>query len=132
MPNSSSYQIPARALETAYTVEYYYRVKWGLADEFLRLFRKNHYPVLQKQLETGRMLAFSTTAPKFHGTEAERWDYRVTIKYKNVVAAHDSAHEHALLRVLYPDQETFAREEQRRWELIIGHWDLPITDVVLE
>jgi len=27
---------------------------------------------------------------------------------------------------LFPDQETFKREEDRRWELTANHWDLPI------
>jgi hypothetical protein len=29
-----------------YVVEYYYKAKWGHAEEFLALFKKNHYPVL--------------------------------------------------------------------------------------
>ena len=29
-----------------FVVEYYYKAKWGHADEFLRLFKKNHYPIL--------------------------------------------------------------------------------------
>jgi hypothetical protein len=29
-----------------FVVEYYYKAKWGNADEFLQLFKKNHYPLL--------------------------------------------------------------------------------------
>ena len=36
-------------------VEYYYKTKWGHADEFLKLFKKNHYPVLKKETEMGRI-----------------------------------------------------------------------------
>ncbi len=39
-----------------FVVEYYYKAKWGHAEEFIRLFRKNHYPVLKKQVDSGRML----------------------------------------------------------------------------
>jgi hypothetical protein len=39
-----------------FVVEYYYKAKWGHADEFLRLFKKNHYPLLKKEVEMGRML----------------------------------------------------------------------------
>ncbi|HKE97257.1 MAG TPA: hypothetical protein VKB34_23300, partial [Povalibacter sp.] len=67
--------------------------------------------------------------PRFHNPEADRWDYRVTLVYRNVVAAHDSAHEAALLREMYPDQETFKREELRRFELMLAHWDVPIGTV---
>jgi hypothetical protein len=30
---------------------------------------------------------------------------------------------------LYPDQETFRREERRRFEILQAHWDVPIEDV---
>ena len=36
-----------------FVVEYYYKTKWGHADEFLKLFKKNHYPLLKKEVETG-------------------------------------------------------------------------------
>ena len=32
-----------------FVVEYYYKTKWGHADEFLRLFKKNHYPLSKKK-----------------------------------------------------------------------------------
>ena len=57
-------------------VEYYYKTKWGYADEFITLFRKNHYPLLRKQVEMGRMLNVSAVAPVYHTTEDGRWDYR--------------------------------------------------------
>ena len=44
-----------------FVVEYYYKVKWGHADEFITLFRKNHYPLLKKQVEMGRMLKVSAS-----------------------------------------------------------------------
>ena len=33
---------------------------------------------------------------------------------------------------LYPDQETFKKEEQRRFEILLGHWDLPVNPLDLE
>lgn len=40
-----------------YTVEYYYKVQWGHQQEFLQLFLKNHYPLLKKVIDSGRMLS---------------------------------------------------------------------------
>ncbi len=37
-----------------------------------------------------------------------------------------------LKRQLFPDQDTFQREEQRRFEILLAHWDVPIADVSLE
>jgi len=114
-----------------FVVEYYYKVKWGYADEFITLFRKNHYPVLKKQVEMGRMLSVSAVTPRYHTTEDGRWDYRVTIVFKNATVANDGFDEKALIKQLYPDQETYKKEEQRRFEILDAHWDLPIKDVDL-
>jgi hypothetical protein len=109
-----------------FVVEYYYKAKWGYADEFLQLFKKNHYPLLQKQVEMGRMLKVWMDQPRYHTTEDGRWDYRVTIVFKNSAAANEPFDEDALKKQLWPDQATYAREEQRRFEILVGHWDLPI------
>ena len=122
----------ATSSDAPYVVEYYYTAKWGYADEFIRLFKKNHYPVLKKQLESGRILSISAVKPRLHATEDGRWDYRVTIVFKNATAAADASGEEALKRQLFPDQDSFRREEQRRFEILLAHWDVPITDVPLE
>ena len=119
-------------LEEPYTVEFYYKVRWGHADEFIRLYRKNHYPILERQVETGRFLSVSAVSPRYHMTEDSRWDYRVTIVFENVAAAHDPGTEEAIIRELYPDQETFRAEEQRRFEILEAHWDVPVVTVALE
>ncbi len=114
-----------------FVIEYYYKAKWGHADEFLALFKKNHYPVLKKETELGRMLNVSMTAPRYHTTEDGRWDFRVTIVFKNAATANDNFDSAALIKQLYPDQETYKKEEQRRFEILDAHWDLPIKDVDL-
>jgi hypothetical protein len=115
-----------------YVVEYYYKAKWGHAEEFLTLFKKNHYPVLKKEMEMGRILRVSMAAPRLHTTEDGRWDYRVTIVFKSAAVANDSFDTEALLRQLYPDQESYKKEEQRRFEILDGHWDVPVKDVALD
>jgi len=118
--------------ERPFTVECYYRARWGYADEFIRLFRKNHLPVLKKLVEKGRILKISAVKPRYHGTEDGRWDYRVTIVFKDPVVAHDPSVEEAIKKQLFPDQETFKKEEQRRFEILQAHWDLPVEDVTLD
>ena len=122
----------ADAKEQPYVVEYYYKARWGHADEFLALFKKNHYPVLKKEIELGRMLKVTMVSPRLHTTEDGRWDFRVTIVFKNAAIANDNFDSAALLKQLYPDQETYKREEQRRFEILDAHWDLPIKDVDLD
>src|SRR5260370_7522818 len=59
----------AESKEQPFVIEYYYKAKWGHAEEFLALFKKNHYPVLKKEIELGRILKLSKTSPPFHTTE---------------------------------------------------------------
>lgn len=115
-----------------FVVEYYYKTQWGHADEFLTLFKKNHYPLLKKEVEMGRMLKVMVDQPRFHTTEDGRWDYRVTIVFKNATVANEPFDEDALKKQLWPDQATYIREEQRRFEILLSHWDLPVKAVDLE
>ena len=118
--------------EEAFVADYYYKAKWGYADEFIRLFKKNHFPVLKKQMETGRILSVTAAKPRYHATEDGRWDYRVTIVFKNMAAASDQASEEPIIKQLFPDQETYKREEQRRFEILLAHWDVPVVAVPLD
>jgi hypothetical protein len=117
---------PAARAETPYAVEYYYKAKWGFADEFARLFRRNHLPVLKKQIESGRLLEVRAEKPRYHATEDGRWDFRVTLVFRSVAAAADPSGEDEIKKQLFPDQATFQREEQRRFEILLAHWDLPV------
>jgi hypothetical protein len=121
---------PSAAANAPYTIEYYYKVQWGHQQEFLALFLKNHYPLLQKIVSTGRMTSVKIEAPAYHTTEDGRWDYRVTIRYPNsTLATTSNPDEEALIKQLYPNQEIYKREEQRRFEILVSHWDLPVTDI---
>jgi hypothetical protein len=122
----------AEAKDQPYAIEYYYKAKWGHAEEFLALFKKNHYPVLKKEMELGRMLKVTMVTPRYHMTEDARWDYRVTIVFKNATVANDNFDSSGIIKQLYPDQETYRKEEQRRFEILDAHWDLPVKDVDLD
>jgi hypothetical protein len=121
---------PQGGADQPYSMEYYYKVQWGHQQEFLDLFLKNHYPLLKRIMATGRMLSIKIESPAYHTTEDGRWDYRVTIRYKNsTVATTSNPEEEAIVKELWPDQEKYKKEEQRRFEILLGHWDLPVTDI---
>ncbi len=118
-----------KAIEQPFVVEYYYKAKWGYADEFLTLFKKNHLPLLLKEVELGRILQVSAHTPRYHATEDGRWDFRITLVLKSASTAADGFDEAALAKQLFPDQETFKREERRRFEILEAHWDLPLKTI---
>jgi hypothetical protein len=121
---------PQGGANQPYTMEYYYKTQWGRQQEFLQLFLKNHFPLLQKERESGRILSIKIETPANHMTEDSRWDYRVTLVFRNsAIATSSNPDEPALIRQLWPDQATYTREEQRRFEILLAHWDLPVTDI---
>jgi hypothetical protein len=69
LPLSAQGAPPQGAADQPYTMEYYYKVQWGHQQEFLQLFLKNHYPLLKKIVESGRMLSVKIETPANHMTE---------------------------------------------------------------
>ncbi len=69
--------------------------------------------------------------PRFHGDGRADWDFMVTITYRDwpAVEAHS---DRALTERLYPDQALYAAEEQRRFELLEAHWDVPLSEQPLD
>jgi hypothetical protein len=110
-------------------VWYFYKVKWGHQDEFVELFRKNHYPVLMAQKETGRIASVRTFVPTYHGDGRADWTFAVEITFKDAAAMNAPSGEEAIVKRLYPDQETFKKEEQRRFEILDAHWDVPLNEL---
>ena len=107
-------------------VLYFYRTRWGAHDEFVELFKKNHWPILREQIRTGRHLAVEMWTPRFHGDGRADWDVLVSITYRDWAAIEEHS-DAEIARRLYPDQATFKRDEQRRFELLEAHWDVPLS-----
>lgn len=121
---------PQGLADQPYAMEFYYKVQWGHQKEFLELFLKNHFPLLREMEKSGRVIALKIETPANHMTEDARWDYRVTITYKNsTVATTANPDEETTMKKLYPDQATYQREEQRRFEILQAHWDLPVSNI---
>ena len=119
-------QSAARPERTAW---YFYRVKWGFQEEFERLFNKNHLPVLREEIKEGRVVDVRTYVPSYHGDGRADWTFAVAITFKDIAAMTGPSNTDAIVKRLYPDQTTFKREEQRRFELLDAHWDVPLNEV---
>lgn len=109
-----------------FITEAYYRIKWGHFDEFMELFKKNHYPILKKLEEQGHLTSIYAAFPVNHADESSRWDFRMTLvipNTKSFAAAMVKA-----TRELYPDQETLKEEERHRFSLLLAHTDVVIRE----
>lgn len=110
-----------------FAVEYSYKIRWGHFDEWMDLYRRNHYPVLVKEKDLGRIVDMYAAFPVNHAGEGSRWDFRLTIVWRSAADAYDwSFDSSSIIDQLYPDRETFEREEQRRFQLLEEHLDVPV------
>jgi len=115
----------------AFTVENYYKVKWGFAEEFISLWKTNQYPLLKKAMEKGDILSVIAERPKLHSGEDTRWDFKVTIVFKTAMLAFDHELTEPYKKQLYPNLEKLAKDEKYRFELLLAHWDVMTEKVEL-
>src|SRR4051794_6385483 len=113
------------------TIAYYYKVRWGHHDEWLDLFKRNHLPVLREGMREGKMLDVKLYQPRFHGDGNAAWDVLVTITYRDWAAIEEHTDEQ-LTRRLFPDHARHVELEQRRFDLLDAHWDVPLEELDLE
>ena len=106
---------------------YFYKVKWGAQEEFLDLFQRNHYPVLKARLDAGHYASVRTFTPTYHGDGRADWTFAVELVER--AGASGTPTEQEVIKKLYPDQKRFREEEQRRFELLEAHWDVPLNAV---
>ena len=109
-----------------YEVEWVYRVRYGFQDEWWRIFQKYQIAILDREKALGYVTRYSVVRPGLHTSEDQRWDYRIVITYPDQAGA---THESEVDRQLFPDRQAESREDQRRWELTLNHWDLPIHEI---
>jgi len=116
----------ASATDKPYLVEWDYKLKWGHADEYWQIFKKYQIPILNREKELGYVKSYTVYRPALHTSEDIRWEYRIVVVYRNQVVAGQGS---SIAKELFPDQKTFKREENHRWELVEAHWDLPIRQI---
>jgi hypothetical protein len=122
----------AQSAASAKTVWYFYRVKWGFQEEFQTLFTRNHLPVLRDQITSGRILSVKTFVPSYHGDGRGDWTFAVQIVFKDTAAFVAPSGDEEIQKRLYPDRARFLKEEQRRFEILDAHWDVPLNELDLK
>ena len=109
---------------------YFYTVKWGFQDEFMDLFQRNHYPLLKAREKAGQYASVRTFVPEFHGDGRSDWTFAVELVVPPNAPTTPTNEE--FIAKMYPDRAKFNREEQRRFEILVAHWDVPLNRLDLE
>jgi hypothetical protein len=120
----------AQAAGEPKTTWFFYTVKWGFQDEFLDLFQRNHYPLLKAREKAGQYRSVRTFVPEFHGDGRGDWTFAVELVVPPNAPTTPTNEE--LIKRMYPDRAKFDREEQRRFEILVAHWDVPLNRVDFE
>jgi len=107
-------------------VEWVYEIKWGYFDDWYTIFKKYQIAILDEEQKEGIVTKYIVQKGGGHVGESERWDLRVLIYYRD---ANYRTATRGIVKKLFPDQETFRKEEQDRWRLTLVHWDRPLTEV---
>lgn len=128
---SFNYSLKAQVSKDYFTIENYYKVKWGFAEEFINLWKVNHYPLLKKAKEKGDIISVKAEKPKLHSGEDTRWDFKVTIVFKNAALAFDHGLTEPYKKELYNDLKKLEKDEQHRFELLLAHWDVMTEEITL-
>jgi hypothetical protein len=114
------------AAQKPYQEEWVYRVKYGFQDEWWHLFQTYQIAALDEEKRRGYVLDYTVVRPGLHTSEDARWDYRIVITYNGW---EGSRHEGEVVKALFPDTAAYRQGENRRWELTLNHWDLPIRQI---
>ena len=102
----------------------FYAVKGGYEDEWLELYMKWHYPLMQYALDNGTILQHTLFVPDGH-SQAEQWTFAASYLFPSSQDKKTTPLDRAeLIAKLFGDQmDDYVAGEKRRWQITINHWD---------
>jgi hypothetical protein len=110
----------------------FYKVPPGRQDEWLALYRKYHYPIMQYQKAHGQVISETVYTRAIHQLSPS-WDFAIVIialpAEKRPKAELNRSQ---IIRKLFPDVEDYVKGEKARWSLTIEHWDESWTEVDID
>jgi len=100
----------------------YYKVPPGKRTEWLTLYKKYHFPVMQQFVKDGLIKSVKIYQRRFRA-EAPAWDYEVVLLWRDWNAIEEGhVKEPGVIRKMYPDMSDYERADQRRFELQTDVW----------
>jgi hypothetical protein len=113
-------------------VEYFYKLAPGATQEWLEFYKKNHNPMLKQLMKEGLLLSEKLYERRFHALRPA-WDYKIVLVWRDWAAVEEARkREPEIIRSLYPNKDDHDREERRRWQITVEHWDDVLNEVPLD
>lgn len=110
----------------------YYHIAPGHLDEWLALYKKYHYPIMQYEIKQGLVRSETMYKRGVHEL-SPAWDFFVVIVYRDLDAEVQVEKERAqVMKTVFPDKADFEAGDKKRWELTTEHWDEKLVEVPLQ
>lgn len=110
----------------------FYRIAPGHIDEWLALYKKYHYPIMQYEIKQGLVKSETMYKRGVHEL-TPAWDFFVVIVYRDLDAEVQVEKERAeVMKAVFPDKADFEAGDKKRWELTTEHWDEKLVEVPLQ
>ena len=102
----------------------FYLVKPGYEDEWLDLYMKWHYPLLEYALEHGTLVEHKLFVPDGHGLEGA-FTFAASFLSPTAQSGASAPLDRAsLIEHLFSDRmDEYVAGEKRRWDITLKHWD---------
>ncbi len=101
----------------------FYKLPAGRQDEWLALYKKYHFPIMQYEKAHGQVISETIYTRSAHHVSPS-WDIAIVIvspPANQKPKAEKTRGE--LIRSLFPDLDDYVKGERTRWALTLEHWD---------
>ena len=110
----------------------FYHIAQGHQDEWLALYKKYDYPIMQYEIKQGLVKSETMYKRGIHEL-SPAWDFFVVIVYRDMDAEVTVQKERAkVMKEVFPNTEEFEAADKKRWELTTEHWDEKLIEVPLQ
>ena len=131
-PLSVNAQTPTGYSGGPVTSAAYYRIAPGHLDEWLALYKKYHYPIMQYEIKQGVVKSETMYKRGVHEL-SPAWDFVAVIVYRDLDAEVEVEKERAqVMKTVFPDKADFEAGDRKRWELTTEHWDEKLVEVPIQ
>jgi hypothetical protein len=108
--------------DTPVPMAVYYRVPPGKRTEWLTLYKKYHYPVMEQFVKDGLLKSVKIYQRRLR-VETPAWDYEVILIWRDWNAIEEGhVKEPGVIKKMYPDTSDYEHADQHRFELQTDVW----------
>jgi len=110
----------------------YYKLPPGRQDEWLALYKKYHYPIVQHMIAGGQVTSETIYTRAIHEL-SPGWDIAIVLVFPPAAQRKKADLTRSqLIRKLYPDLDDYVKGERARWGLTLESWDESWVEVDIE